>query len=358
MDANETASLPAKQSVPAPQRPSGRQRRQAMARRVLVRMLVAPLSAAVLIACGALIVYTGGFGGAGATPSRLVVAIGFVAAYLGSRWAASPRWRPVVRSGLVAVVVLWWTFQFPSNDRDWAPAASRTPMATMDGNRVQISNIRDFRYRSADDFDAAWYDAEFDVSEILGAYFVLTEFGGHDAIAHVMVSFEFEGDRFVVFSAEIRREQGETYDPVGGLFRQYELLYVIADERDAIALRSNVHRDPTWVFPIDAGPEATGRFFVDMAQRATDLAERPQWYNTLTNSFATNLASHYERVNQLRLPPDYRIAMPGYSEELIAELGLLPDGITLEQARAAFTINERAQANGVRENFSRAIRTP
>lgn len=319
-------------------------------------MLVAPISAAAVLACVALIVYSGGHGGAGATPFRLTIAIGFVAAFLGARWATSVRWRPVVRSGLCAVVLLWWAFQFPSDERDWAPAASRAASATINGDVVQIRDIRNFRYRSADDFDAQWYDAEFDVSQIVGGYFVLTEFGGHDAIAHVMVSFEFEGDRFVVFSAEIRREVGETYDPIGGLFRQYELLYVIADERDAIALRTNIHRDPTWVFPIAAGPEATGRFFVDMARRATDLAERPQWYNTLTNSCATNLALHYESVNDVRLPPDYRIAMPGYSEELIAELGLLPDGLTLDQARLQFAANERAQADGVSDNFSRAIR--
>lgn len=314
-------------------------------------LLTVPLAIAVALT----ITYTGGFGGAfsvlrlllGVVVAGLLVALPFVL----------KSWRGIALSLVLCLVVGgWWASHQPSNDRQWAEPASRTAHATIDGNLVTIHDVRNFRYDEDGTWTADWYDATYDLNEIEQSYFMLTTFG-FTGVAHVMVSFRFAGDQYVVLSVEIRREEGEEYDPIGGVFRQYEIFYTAADERDALALRTHVHKDPTWIIPVNAGPEKTGEFFLDMVKAMTDLHHEPQWYNTITNSCSTSLAKHYEHINDVRLPPDYRILLPGFSDELIAELDLLPQEMTVTEAREQFQVSDVATTIDVDENFSQAIRS-
>jgi hypothetical protein len=244
-------------------------------------------------------------------------------------WVGAPR---RVGYGIAGVLcglpLLALLVRQPSNDRVWEEQASRAPFATFDGSRVTVHDIRSFRWRSDGTAAARWKEQTFDLDTLVGSSFVLTDFGPSDAIAHVMVSFEFADEAFLVISVEIRRERGETYDPIRGMFRQYEVLYFAADEEDAIGLRTLVHGDPTWVIPMGAGPEATRRFLVDMLHRMNELHGAPEWYHTFLNSCSSNLARHYERINGVRLGWDRRIFLPGYSDRLLDELGLLPEDLT------------------------------
>ena len=311
------------------------------------------------------------------TPAILWAAM--VLVWAGAPGGQTPLWRVVMaivwltavvvalrrlraRTALGVCALLWlpvglfFVTLSPSNERDWEAPSSRTAWARVEGGQVTLHNIRDFRYAPDGAWTEAWYDATFDLHELEESFFVLTEFGGIDGLAHVMVSFRFAGDRFVVLSVEIRRQVGETYNPIGGAFRQYELFYVAADERDAVALRTLVHGDPTWVIPMRAGREKTAAFFLDMVERMNALRLRPAWYNTLTSSCATNLATHYERVNQVRLGLDLRIFLPGFSDQLLEELGLLPEGVDRARARDRFLVNERARMDDNSACFSLAIR--
>lgn len=300
----------------------------------------------------------GGFG----PPSgvRLAVAALFAIAALAAPLVLGWRRGWAVVAGLLVVVGLHWAAASPRNDRVWSEPQSRAPRAEFDGDQVVIHDIRDFRYAEGSGggivWEPRWRDDSYNLSELRRGWFVLTEFGGTEGVGHVMVSFEFEGPRYVVVSVEVRREEGEVFDPLRGLFRQFEIMYVIGDERDVIALRTNFQRDDTWVFPIDAGPEKTREFFVDMLNRANSLHERPDWYNTALNSCSSSLAAHYEHINDVSLGLDKRIALPGYSDELLEELGLFPDGVSAAQARTLFYANDRAQAGPVDDGFSARIR--
>lgn len=314
-------------------------------------LLTVPLA----VFIGLIITYAGGWGGH-LDVLRLILAILVAAGIIALPFVLDTARGLGIGAVLSLVVVLWWTSHEPSNERDWAEPASRAPWAIIDGDQITIYDIRDFRYDEEGRWVANWYDATFDLGEIEQSYFILTTFG-FTGVGHVMVSFRFAGDRYIVLSVEIRREDGEEYDPVGGAFRQYELFYTAADERDALALRTHVHQDPTWVIPMNAGPEKTGEFFLDMVQRMTALHHEPEWYNTITNSCASNLADHYQRINDVRLPPDYRILLPGFSEELIAELGLLPDGVDVATARQTYLVDDVAATLAIDDDFSRAIRS-
>jgi hypothetical protein len=252
----------------------------------------------------------------------------------------------------------WGRTVQPSSTRDWAPDLVRAARADVQGSRVTFHDLRDFRYRSTTDWDAAWKSDTYDTQELVRAWYIVEPFSGFEGAAHTMVSFEFSGDRFLAFSVEIRREPGETYSVLGGLFRQYELIYVVGDERDLVQLRSNHRRDDVYVYPVRASQERTVAFFLDMVQRMNALHGRPEFYNSFTNNCTTNIVRHLETVSATNVPYDHRTLLPAYSDELALALGLIDTDVGLEETRKRHHINALALAAQGRDDFSLLIRAP
>lgn len=308
---------------------------------------------------GLALTYTGAIGGEG-LPWRALLGA-FVALAMLIALLIWPRRRALWACALVfALTVAFWAWHSPSNSRDWDAVALHSPWAEVKGNKVIFHNVRNFRYRVDGPPQENWYSESYDLRHLTQSHLSLTRFGGVPGMAHAMVSFTFQdpakGPQYLMLSAEIRREKGEGYHPIGGLFRQFELFYVVADERDALALRTHVHQDPTWLIPMNAGPEKTRAFFLDMVQRVNTLRDAPEWYNSISNSCASNLASHYESINQVNLPPDYRIVLPGFADDLLADLDLLPIGVSPQDALQRYRVDERARQQPVDEHFSTRIR--
>jgi hypothetical protein len=284
---------------------------------------------------------------------------------LGLAAVAVAVWRRSSRLGAVAVVGVgcaavygWmWTVR-PASQRDWAPDLTRAAWAQVDGPRVTVHDARDFRYRSTSEWDAAWFTATYDARELTGAWFIVEPFSGFWGAAHTMVSFGFADGRYLTFSVEVRREQGETFSALGGLFRQFELVYVVGDERDLIQLRSNHRRDDVYLYPVDASKERISAFFLDMVERMNALRARPEFYDTLTNNCTTNLVAHLEKVSAVDVPYDHRTLLPAFSDALAYELDLIDNDAPLEVVRARHHINARALAAQGQEDFSRRIREP
>ncbi|MCY1014693.1 DUF4105 domain-containing protein [Pyxidicoccus sp. MSG2] len=277
--------------------------------------------------------------------------------------AAVAVWRRGSRWAAVAVVVLgcaatwgWVRTVQPSEQRDWAPDLARAARAEVDGTRVTIHDVRDFRYRSTSDWDTSWYTATYDTRELTGAWFIVEPFSGVWGAAHTMVSFGFADGRYVVFSVEVRREKGETFSALGGLFRQFELIYVVGDERDLVQLRSNHRKDDVYLYPVDASKERIASFFLDMVARMNALHARPEFYDTLSSNCTTNLVHHVEKVSAVDVPYDHRTLLPAYSDALAYELGLIEKDAPLEVVRARHRINAKAMAANGLPDFSRRIR--
>lgn len=276
---------------------------------------------------------------------------------LGFTWRRYSRRAALGLLAVLGVGVLAWSFTFqPSLTRDWSPDLARTAHADVEGPRVTLHDIRDFHYRSTTDWDEAWTSATYDTRELVRGWFVIEPFSNIDGVAHTLVSFEFTGDRFLAISVEIRRERGEEYSALGALFRQYELVYVVGDERDIIQLRSNHRRDDVYLYPIRASHERTVAFFLDMVQRLNTLHARPEYYNAVTNNCTTNLVHHLEKVSATDIPYDRRTMLPGYSDELVFSLGLLDTDVDLAETRQRQLINTLALAAQDRDDFSRRIR--
>ncbi len=244
----------------------------------------------------------------------------------------------------------------PSNDRSWSEDQALLPYADISGDQIFIHNIRNFTYASTTSYTAHYYDKKFDLSKLKKVYYVVEPFSGFAGAAHTFLSFQFEGYQFVSISVEIRKEKGEAFSALKGLFSQYELMYVIADERDVIKLRANYRHDQVFVYPVKTTTEKARSLFLDMITRANGLKEKPEFYNTLTNTCTTNIVSHVNKISPKRVPFSLKVLFPARSDELAYGLGLIDTDLSFDDARIKYNINDRALKYADDPNFSIKIR--
>ena len=245
----------------------------------------------------------------------------------------------------------------PSNDRNWNEDQRILPTAEINGNLVNIKNVRNFIYTSTTSYTPRYYDETYDLDKIKGVWYIVEPFSGIPGSAHTFLSFEFENDQFVSISVEIRKEKGELYHPIKGLFNKYELMYVIADETDAIKLRSNYRKDMVYVYPANTTKEKAQALFLSMVKRANDLKDNPEFYNTISNTCTTNIVTHINEITPRRVPfLSLRILLPENSDKLAYELGLIDTSLPFEDTRKRYNINDRALKYADDPEFSLRIR--
>jgi hypothetical protein len=254
-------------------------------------------------------------------------------------------------------VAVYAVFVRPSNDRDWTPNEAVLPAAEFAGSKVTLRRVRNTRYTTPASYTPVYYDTTVDLARLERVWFVLEPFSESSVSAHSFLSFEFRDGPFVAVSVEARKERGEGYNVVKGLFRRYELMYVVADERDAIGLRSNYRRDAVYLYRIRAPRERVRALFVAMLERANQLREHPEFYNSLTANCTSTIVRHVNSLAPGRVPFTLRRLLPGFSDRIAYDLGLIDTDVPFDSLRARFRITELAQSYGVREGFSRAIRT-
>ena len=244
----------------------------------------------------------------------------------------------------------------PSNERDWTPEQAVLPYAEHLGNEMRVHNIRYCKYNSDEDVKVEHYDKTFDLDRIKSVDFLICPIPGIPGVAHTMLSFGFEDDQYLGVSVEIRKEKGESYDPIKGFLRQYEIMYVLADERDLIQLRTNHWQNEVFVYRTRATPEAARDLLVDIMHRVNKLRVAPEYYDTLTNNCTTNIARHVNRLFPNRIPLDYRVLLAGYSDRMAFDLGLLDTDTTFEATKAQAEVNYLAYLYRNDADFSTKIR--
>lgn len=263
--------------------------------------------------------------------------------------------------GIILLLILIFTVVHfstkASNDRIWNDDQNILPYAEVSNNLVSIHNIRNFTYASTTSYTPNYYDKTFDLNKLKKVWYVVEPFSGIPGSAHTFLSFEFEDDQFVSISVEIRKEKGEAFHPVKGLFNKYELMYVIADEKDVVKLRSNYRKDLVYVYPVRTTTEKARSLFLDMIARTNTLKENPEFYNTVTNTCTTNIVKHVDKITPKRVPLfNLRVLLPANSDALAYELGLIDTDLSFEKARARFFINDRAEKYANDPDFSVKIR--
>lgn len=245
----------------------------------------------------------------------------------------------------------------PSNVRDWSLDQTRLARAKFSADKVQIENVRNAVYRSSIDFDVHWETRAYNLSQVQTLWFLVEPFSDWRGPAHTFLSFGFADGQYLGISVEIRKEKGEAFSPFLGLFRQYELIYVIADERDLITLRAKHRNDAVFLYKMRATAEQTRALLRSMLQRANELAEKPEFYNTLNNTCTSNIVDHIDVIAPGRIPWSYKTLLPAYSDDLSFDLGLIDTRLPREQYRAAHQINALVLQYADSADFSNAIRS-
>jgi hypothetical protein len=254
-------------------------------------------------------------------------------------------------------LLAWWQSVEPSNDRDWRVEESRVPYATINGDVVTVHNIRNFDYRSETDFTPAYLERRYDLRRLEHIDLAAVYWMG-PAIAHIYLSFVFADQPPLAISIEARKERGEGYSSLAGFFRQYELFYVVADERDVTRLRTNYRNDPpeaVYLYRLHGNPDNGRRIFRAYLNRINALRSKPEFYNTLTTNCTTVIWQH-SLVNPDHLPLSWKILASGYVPEYLYESGRLDVSLPFDDLRRRSHINAAAQAADKAPDFSRRIR--
>jgi hypothetical protein len=256
---------------------------------------------------------------------------------------------------LPLVVAAWWFTLRPSNDRTWLPDVAETPWAEIEGDLVTLHNVRNFDYQSVDEYTPKWETRKVKLSEITGVDIALT-YWGSPWMAHPIVSFQFENSPPVCFSIETRKEEGEAYSAIGGFFRQYELIYLVADERDVVRVRTNYREgEDVYLYRLKISPENARVRFLEYLETLNHLKDHPRWYNALTTNCTTSIRSQHHDAG--RTEWDWRILLNGKSDEMLFENGALHTAdLPFAKLKERSKIDVAAQAAGSSQDFSRLIR--
>jgi hypothetical protein len=264
-------------------------------------------------------------------------------------------WSAIGAAAMVAALVaVWFRSLKPPQVADWQPSVAELPRATLNGDELTISNLRNFDYRSETDFTPRWETRRYDLSRLVGLDMFFSHWAG-PAIAHTIMSWSFADGRQLAISIETRNRRGQPYSAIAGFFRQFPIYYVVADERDVIRLRTNYRGEHVWLYRLQAPDGVAHALLLDYLDSVNRLADRPAWYNALTDNCTTTMRRHVRRLNPGANPWTWRLLANGYLPQLLYEQGRLDASRPFSELHAISNIDARAKA-ATYEDFSAAIR--
>ncbi len=266
-----------------------------------------------------------------------------------------PFWRKLgIFAVLFASVVIWWLSLSPTNDSDWQPDVAETAWADIQGDEVTFHNVRNCDYRTEADYTPYWETRTVRLSQITGIDLAI-DYWGSPWIAHPIVSFQFADASPLCFSIETRKKLGQTYSAIGGLYRQFELIYIVANERDVIRVRTNFRHENIYLYRTTISPAHARERFLEYIRSLNALRDKPRWYNAITTNCTTSIRTQHP-PNE-RPPWDWRILLNGKGDELMYERHfIVTDGLPFPELKARCLIDARARAASDSPDFSKVIR--
>lgn len=265
-------------------------------------------------------------------------------------------WKALALTAVACSLVLaWWSTQTPRNDRQWQPDVAQLAWAEINGDDITLHNVRNCDYRSPTDFTPRWETRSVRLSQLTGVDMFIN-YWGSPWMAHPIVSFQFADAPPICFSIETRKEVGEKYSAIGGLYRQYELTYIAADERDVVRLRTNYRKgEESYLYHTKISPERARERFLEYLANLNQMRDQPRWYNAITTNCTTAIRSQHPKAE--RLPFDWRLLVNGKGDEMLYERKMIAtDDIPFPDLRARALINPAAQAADQSPDFSKLIR--
>ena len=257
-------------------------------------------------------------------------------------------------AGGFVLLLLWWSLIAPMQDRSWADDVARNVTGSVKGSVVTLDNVRNFDWRSDDDYTVKWEQRSYNLDELRTVDTALSYWTG-PLIAHTLVSFGFADGRFLTFSIEIRKEKGESFSAIGGFFKHFETSLIAADERDIVRVRTNARGEDIHLYRVMMPRAAMRSLFLAYLDEADALKRKPQFYNTLTANCTTIVFEMARRIVP-GLPFDYRLLASGYLDRYLFDVRALVPGLSFQQLRDGGHITARARAANDDPDFSHAIR--
>ncbi len=285
-------------------------------------------------------------------PLALIYGLAMLAALLFVK--GRPRSLSLVAIGFV-VVLAWWLTIKPSNEGNWQPDVAQLAWAETNGDEVTLHNVRSCDYRTETDYDARWETRTVRISQITGADMAIN-YWGSPWIAHPIVSFQFADAAPLCFSIETRKQAGQSYSAIRGLYRQFGLIYVVADERDVIRLRTNYRQgEDIYLYRTTVTPTQARERFHEYLRSINEIRDHPRWYNAVTTNCTTSIRDQHPAGE--RIPWDWRILLNGKGDELMFENHtIVTAGLPFSELKARSLIDARAKAADAAPNFSELIR--
>jgi hypothetical protein len=271
----------------------------------------------------------------------------------------------VVKNKLAAVALVllaflavlgWFLSIAPTNDRPWRTEVAVMPWSEIHGDDVTVHSVRDFQYRTPDDFDVRYVDKRFDMAKLQATDIYFSYWDGNRSVAHTMFSWDFGGPDVLCLSVEIRREIGQPDDTLAGIYKQFEILYILADERDVVRLRTNHRREEVYLFRTLLTPDESRQFLREVLREVNDLRDHPQFYRTLGNNCTTSVVSLVDTIWPGRIPFSKKILMNGMAPEIAYANRFTATDLPFETWKSRGHIDEAARAADQDPLFSRRIR--
>jgi len=258
---------------------------------------------------------------------------------------------------LFAAVALWWCSIKPPKTRDWQPDVAQTAWTERNGDKITIHNLRNFDYRpgSPPQPEPRWETKVVDLSD-LQAVDLFINFWGSTLICHPIVSFQFGPTEHVAISVETRMAEGQSYSTIRGFFKQFALIYIVADERDVVRVRTNYRHEQLYLYRTSIGSVRARALFLDYLRTVDAMHQRPRFYNAVTSNCTTNVRTHTAATTSNPAPWDWRMLVNGTVDELVYERGGLASHLPFAELKEKSLIDARAQAADQAADFSERIR--
>jgi hypothetical protein len=285
---------------------------------------------------------------------RLVLAAGFAAFAIWALFLSRQRWMSLAAIVLFLGIVVWWISISPSHDRNWRPEVAVMPRAVIDGDRVHITGVRNFDYRGRDDFTVRYDEREVQLSHLTALDFYVS-YWSEGPVGHTFLSFIFDNAPPLSISIETRPEVGEGFDPIASLFKQFELIYVVGEERDLVGVRTNHRHETVYLYRLNTSADDARRLLLIYLARINELADRPEFYHLLTNSCTINIV-RYANAAGREGRFDIRHLLNGLIDSYLYHSGRVDTALPFEELRRRSLINEAAQAADGAPDFSQRIR--
>jgi Domain of unknown function (DUF4105) len=263
-------------------------------------------------------------------------------------------WRAVlVYAAAYALLLAWSGSISASNDKNWAADVVHGITGIVDGDRLSVSNVRNFSWRTEAEYTPAWEERTYDLSQLRALDLFLIYWMG-PSIAHTIMSFGFDDGRYLDFSIELRRTQNDQYSAVAGFFKTNELVFIGADERDLMTLRK-VRNEQIQLYRLRAPPERARALLVEYIKQANDLAINPRFYNTLTTNCTTAIFDMMHSVTS-SIPFDWRVILTGHLPDYLYEHAAVDTRIPIEELRERADVTGRVEEGLTEVEFSSRIR--